>query len=66
MAWVDGMSMPVGATNEEQVYAFIDYAYRQEPAGVAIDSHGYNSPVLGADTYSGDTYKKNFCRSLSG
>ncbi|WP_298904894.1 extracellular solute-binding protein [uncultured Aliiroseovarius sp.] len=66
MAWVDGMSMPVGATNEEQVYAFIEYAYRQEPAGVAIDSHGYNSPVLGADTYSGDTYKKNFSEAYPG
>ena len=66
MAWVDGMSMPIGATNIDQIYAFIEYAYRKEPAGVAIDSHGYNSPVLGADTYSGDIYKKNFAEAYPG
>ena len=66
MAWVDGMSMPVGAANIEQVYAFIEFAYRKEPAGVAIDSHGYNSPVLGADAFSGDTYKKNFAEAYPG
>ncbi|MEQ9242636.1 extracellular solute-binding protein [Roseovarius indicus] len=66
MAWVDGMSVPIGAQNMEQIYAFIDFAYQQEPAGVAIDSHGYNSPVLGADQYSGDTYKKNFAEAYPG
>ena len=66
MAWVDGMSMPIGATNIDQVYAFIDYAYQQEPAGKAIDSHGYNSPVLGADAFAGDTYKKNFAEAYPG
>ena len=63
MAWVDGMSMPTGASNIDQIYAFIDFAYRKEPAGVAIDSHGYNSPVLGADSHSGDTYKQNFAEA---
>jgi spermidine/putrescine transport system substrate-binding protein len=66
MAWVDGMSMPVGAKNIEQIYAFIDFAYEKEPAGVAIDSHGYNSPVLGADTFSGDIYKQNFAEAYPG
>ncbi|NOC45452.1 MULTISPECIES: extracellular solute-binding protein [unclassified Ruegeria] len=66
MAWVDGMSMPTGAANIDQVYAFIDFAYQAKPAGVAIDSHGYNSPVLGADQYSGDTYKKNFAEAYPG
>lgn len=66
MAWVDGMSIPVGAANMDQIYAFIDYAYQKEPAGVAIDSHGYNSPVLGADTFAGDTYKVNFAEAYPG
>jgi spermidine/putrescine transport system substrate-binding protein len=60
MAWVDGIAVPVGAKNIDQIYAFIDFAYKAEPAGKAIDQHGYNSPVLGADQHAGDAYKANF------
>ena len=63
MAWVDGMSIPVGAKNIDQIYAFIDFAYKAEPAGKAIDQHGYNSPVLEADQYAGAAYKKNFAEA---
>jgi spermidine/putrescine transport system substrate-binding protein len=66
MAWVDGMSIPTGAENIDQIYAFIEYAYRPKPAGEAIDKHGYNSPVLGADDHSGDVYKKNFAEAYPG
>lgn len=66
MAWVDGMSIPTGATNIDQLYAFIDFSYRADQAGHAIDSHGYNSPVLGADGFAGDVYKKNFQEAYPG
>ncbi len=66
MAWVDGLAMPVGAKNIDQIYAFIDYAYKAEPAGKAIDKHGYNSPVLGADGFAGAQYKKNFAEAYPG
>ena len=66
MAWVDGLVLPSGAKNVDQVYAFIDYAYRKEIAGKEIDFHGYNSPVLGADAYAGDSYKKNFSEAYPG
>lgn len=66
MAWVDGMSIPIGAKNMDQIYAFVDFAYMAEPAGKAIDKHGYNSPVLGADKHAGDVYKKNFAEAYPG
>lgn len=66
MAWVDGMSMPVGAANIDQIYAFIEACYDPELAGEAIKSHGYNSPVLGADKYAGDVYAKNFADAYPG
>ncbi len=66
MAWVDGMSVPVGAVNIDQIYAFIDFCYRADQAGHAIDNHGYNSPVLGADGFAGDVYKKNFQEAYPG
>jgi len=66
MAWVDGLALPKGAVNIDEAYALVEFAYRQDVAGKAIDSHGYNSPILGADTYSGDAYKKNFSEAYPG
>ncbi|MCP5072926.1 MAG: extracellular solute-binding protein [Rhodobacteraceae bacterium] len=66
MAWVDGMAIPKGAKNIDEIYAFIEFAYRAKPAGVAIDGHGYNSPVLGADTHASEQYAKNFSEAYPG
>jgi spermidine/putrescine transport system substrate-binding protein len=66
MAWVDGMSLPIAAKNIEQAYAFLDYDYTPEPAGKAIEKHGYNSPVIGADKFAGDKYAKNFADAYPG
>jgi len=66
MAWVDGMAMPIGAKNMDQIYAFIKFSYEAKNAGKAIDSHGYNSPVLGADKFAGAAYKKNFADAYPG
>ena len=66
MAWVDGMSLSAAAENTDAVYEFIDFCYRPKPAGEAIDKHGYNSAVIGADKFAGDTYKKNFSEAYPG
>ena len=66
MAWVDGIAMPVGAKNIDQIYEFIKFSYDPKNAGKAIDEHGYNSPVLGADAFAGEAYKKNFADAYPG
>ncbi len=66
MAWVDGLAMPIGAKNIDEAYALVEYAYRPEVAGKAIDKHGYNSPILGADKFASETYKKNFAEAYPG
>ncbi len=66
MAWVDGMSMPIGAANIDQVYAFITHCYDPEAAGRAIDTHGYNSPVIGAERYANEAYAQNFADAYPG
>ncbi|KUJ80552.1 spermidine/putrescine ABC transporter substrate-binding protein [Ruegeria marisrubri] len=66
LAWVDGMAIPVGAENIDQIYAFIDFAFRAEPAGKASAEHGYNSAVLGAEDHSGDLFRKNFAEAYPG
>ena len=66
MAWVDGIAMPIGAKNIDQIYAFLEYAYDAKAAGTAINKHGYNSPVLGADKHANANYKKNFAEAYPG
>ena len=66
LAWVDGMSIPTGAENIDQIYAFLEYVYLPEPAGRAIDKHGYNSAVLGADKFASAQYAKNFAEAYPG
>jgi spermidine/putrescine transport system substrate-binding protein len=66
IAWVDGMSLPTGSKNIEQAYAFVDFDYQPEAAGKAIDKHGYNSPVIGADKFASDRYAKNFADAYPG
>ena len=66
MAWIDGMSMPVGAENIDQAYAFIQHCYDAEAAGKAIDTHGYNSPVIGAERFANAQYAKNFADAYPG
>lgn len=66
LAWVDGLSLSKAASNIDQAYAFIEFTLKKEPAGKAIDTHGYNSAVIGADAFAGDTYKKNFSESYPG
>ena len=66
MAWVDGLSLPKGAKNIDQVYELIKYAYTPKNAGVAIDFHGYNSPIVGADKFAKAQYAKNFAEAYPG
>ncbi len=66
MAWVDGMSLSASSANVEQAYEFVKFCYQATPAGVAIDSHGYNSAVLGADQHAGAAYKSNFTEAYPG
>jgi spermidine/putrescine transport system substrate-binding protein len=66
MAWVDGLAMPKGATNIDQAYELIKFAYSPENAGKAIDKHGYNSPIIGADKFASAQYAKNFAEAYPG
>lgn len=66
MAWVDGISIPVGAENMDQAYALIAHMLDPSIAGKAIDAHGYNSAVIGAEKHADAKYAKNFADAYPG
>lgn len=66
LAWVDGMAKPIGAENIDQIYEFLKFTFTPEPAGKAIDKHGYNSAVIGADSFASKAYKTNFAEAYPG
>jgi len=60
LAWLDGLSIPKGAENFDQIYAFLDYIYRPDIGGMLASETGYNSVALGADNYLIPAAKKNY------
>ena len=66
LAWVDGLSIPIGATNIDEIYAFLDFSFRPEFGGMTANLTGYNSCVIGADEYLSDVAKRNFAEAYPG
>ena len=66
LAWVDGMAIPAGAKNIDQIYAFIEFSFRPEFGGLTANKTGYNSAVIGADKHLSDASKKNFSEAYPG
>jgi spermidine/putrescine transport system substrate-binding protein len=57
--------MTKGAQNVDQAYELIKFAFDPKNAGPAIDMHGYNSPILGADTLAGEAYQGDALAKLN-
>jgi len=66
MAWVDSMALSSAASNLEQAYELMNYVMAAEVGGKSINTHGYNSAVLGADAHTDANYKKNFAEAYPG
>ena len=66
MAWVDSLAMSAAAENVDQAYELINYLFDPAVAGKSINTHGYNSAVLGADAHTDENYKKNFSEAYPG
>jgi len=48
LGWIDTFSIPAGAENIDLAYAFIEFNYRPEIAGMVISGGGFLSSVEGA------------------
>jgi len=64
--WLDGLAIPVGAQNIDAIYAFIEFAYNPENAGMLANDTGYNATAKGADEFLTPTAKKNFQEAYPG
>ena len=68
LTWVDGMALSKHAADLDAVYAFLDFCFEPESAGMPIDGgedpawggHGYNSAILGADKHASAHYRQVF------
>jgi len=60
LTWLDGVAIPVGAENIDQIYAFLDYMYEPEVGGKWANKTGYNVVSIGADEYLDEASKKLF------
>ena len=66
MAWIDSIALTKGATNLEQAYAFMNWAFTPEVGGFASDLTTYNSVVKGFEQHVSDSFKKNFEEAYPG
>lgn len=66
LVWADGLAMSAGARNIDEAYELIKYLFAPEVAGKSINTHGYNSAILGAENHAGAVYRKNFSEAYPG
>ncbi|MCB2099361.1 MAG: extracellular solute-binding protein [Rhodobacterales bacterium] len=65
-AWLDGMSMPIGATNKEQTYELINAVYTVESAADSAIKTGYNGVVKGYANHLDEKSKHAFNTAYPG
>ena len=66
LAWIDGIAMPVGAKNTDEIYAFLEFSFRPDMGGLTANKPGYNSAVVGSDEFLSEQSVKNFQEAYPG
>ena len=60
LAWLDGLSLPIGAKNLDAVYEFLRVTSTPEVGGQIGNDTGYNPVAVGADAHLNEASKKAF------
>jgi spermidine/putrescine transport system substrate-binding protein len=66
IAWMDGLSIPVGAKNLDGVYLFLEYMYRAQVSGRLASSTGYNPVSADATAFMDSSDRDAYLDSLPG
>src|SRR3546814_7118381 len=65
-AWLDGLSIPIGAKNFDETYTFLNYIDDSEVNGLIANETGYNPVSIGAENYLSADSKKAFGEAYPG
>src|SRR3546814_7738463 len=65
-AWLDGLSIPIGAKNFDETYTFLNYIYDSEVNGLIANETGYNPVSIGEENYISADSKKAFGEAYPG
>ena len=66
LAWMEGISIPKGAANLEQAYAFINFFLTPEAGALYSNATSINSTAVGADALLSDSAKAFFAAAYPG
>jgi len=66
LAWMEGVSIPVGATNVDQAYAFINWFLTPEAGAMYTNATSINSTAVGAADLLSDDAKAFFAAAYPG
>lgn len=66
LAWMEGVSIPKGAANVAQAYAFINYLLTPEAGAMYSNATGINSTAVGADALLSPAAKTFFAAAYPG
>ena len=66
LTWLDGLAMPIGAKNTDEIYEYINYVYDPEVNGLIANETGYNPVAVGAENHLSEASKKNFSEAYPG
>jgi spermidine/putrescine transport system substrate-binding protein len=66
LSWLDGLAIPAGARNIEQIYEFLKYVYLPGAGGLLASQTGYNAVGKGASRYLSTAAKKNVSEAYPG
>ena len=66
LAWMEGISIPAGATNLDQAYAFLNWILTPEGGAMYANHTSINSTAVGAENHLSDASKKFFAEAYPG
>ena len=66
LAWMEGLSIPIGAENIDQAYAFINWFLTPEAGAMYSNATSINSTAVGADALLSDDAKVFFADAYPG
>ena len=66
LTWMEGVSIPVGATNVDQAYAFLNWVVTPEAGALYANHTSINTTAVGAETHLSDASRNFFAAAYPG